>query len=185
MLSDNDKKKLDNIKNGLKSIEANLDNLGFVYKVASNLFRLSDNLDDSNLKSNIKSEATKITHTQYREEIQQAVKSILVFISDAEKSDTKVQNYFIEAIIRKDYNYLKDCEKYSNYKKNIEELERKITTAENYQKKLHEKIISGEKWEKHCHARLTGNLRVMYSWDPNTKILKFKRILTKNELEKD
>lgn len=43
----------------------------------------------------------------------------------------------------------------------------------------------GEKWENYYHARLTGNLRVMYSWDPETKILRFKKILTKNELEKD
>ena len=54
MLSDNDKKLIKDIKSSLESIEANLDNLSFVYKTAGNLFRLSDRLEDKNLRSSLK-----------------------------------------------------------------------------------------------------------------------------------
>ncbi len=184
MLSDNDKKKLKDIKKGLKSIEANLDNLGFVYKVASNLFRISDNLEDNNLKSNIKCELTKITQTQYKEEIQQKVLSIFTLISEAEKMQN-IKRYFQNPSIKKTEEYEEDCKSHSNLKKNIEELEKKIIKSETYQENLHEKMKQGVRWKDHLHARLTGNLRLMYIWDPETKLLTFKGIITKNELEKD
>lgn len=81
--------------------------------------------------------------------------------------------------------YKKDCEKYSSHKKNIESLENKIITAEFYQKNLHQEMKRGVKWKDHLHARLSDNLRIMYSWTKETKILTFKGIITKNELEKD
>ena len=183
MISDNDKKKLEDIKNGLKSIEANLDNLGFIYKIASNLFRLSNCLEDDNLKSNIKAEVTKITQTQYREEIQQAVKSIFTLVSEAENIK-KEQKYFQGATPRKTEEYEKDCEKYNNLRDNIKDVENKILNSPSYQEKLHAPLKQSKIWPRHLHARLTDNLRIIYFYDKKTKEITFKRIITHNELDK-
>lgn len=185
MISENDKTKIGSIKEGLKSIEANLENLKYVYRTASNLFKISDKLEDNNLKSNIKGALTKINQTQYKEEIQQNVASIFTLILESEKVQQKEKIFFPNPIIRKTEEYKKDCEKYSHLKKNIEDLENKIINSDTYQKKLHEEIKQGKKWKKHLHARLTSNLRLMYSWDPETKILEFEEIITKNELDKN
>ena len=116
MLSDNYKQKSEKIKEGLKSIESNINNLSFVYKIASNLFRISDSLEDNNLKYKIKGELAKITQTQYTGEIQQAIKIILTLISEAENIKQE-KRYFEGTIIRATEDYKKDRERYSTYKK--------------------------------------------------------------------
>ena len=185
MLSDNDNKIIEDIKSSLKSIEANLDNLGFVYKTASNLFRISGNLEDKNLKSSLKLELAKIIQTQYKEEIQQAVKSVFSFISDAEKFQPQTKRYFEGATPIKTEEYNRDCEKYSSYTKNIIEVEKKILDSPYYQKKLHEEIEEHKIWKGYRHARLTGNLRIIYTWKKEEKSIIFYAIITKNEFDKN
>ena len=191
MISENDKKRLENIKDGLKSIEANLDNLGFVYKIAGNLFRFSDSLEDKNLKSSLKGELAKIMQTKYKEEIQQAVKSIFSIISEiseTEKEETKeISKKYIDVKQEATYRserYEEDCEKYSLYTKNIIEVEKKILDSPYYQKKLHEKIEKHKTWKEYRHARLTGNLRIMYLYNEKEKKITFDAIITKNEFDK-
>ena len=48
---------------------------------------------------------------------------------------------------------------------------------------LHGKITAGI-WTGYWHARLTYNLRIMYHWYENKRILMYEAIITKNELEK-
>ena len=127
MISENDKKRLENIKDGLKSIEANLDNLGFVYKLAGNLFRFSDSLEDKNLKSSLKGELAKIMQTKYKEEIQQAVKSIFSIISEiseTEKEETKeISKKYID--VKQEATYR--SERYEEDYKRLVEVARKIS----------------------------------------------------------
>lgn len=184
MISDNDRKRVKDIENSLKSIEANLDNLNFVYKIAGKIFKLCDSLEDKDLKFNLKGELAKIMQTQYKEEIQQLVKSILSFIEEAEKDQPQIKKYFEGAIPKKTEDYKKDCEKYSHLRKDIEELEKKILTSPFYQKKLHESLKSNKTWPNHLHARLTNNLRIIYFYNKETKEIIFKRIVTHNEFDK-
>lgn len=185
MISDNDKNKLKDIKKGLNSIEANLDNLSFVYKTASNLFRLCDKLEDNNLKANIKGELAQINQMQYKEEIQQAIVTIFAFISRTEEKKSVEKSYLQYSSIEKTEDYKEDCKKYLAYKKNIDEIEKKVLNSPSYQKKLHELLKYNKKWPEHLHARLTDNLRIIYFYDKDTKEIIFKRIITHDELDKN
>ena len=184
MLSDNDKKLIKDIKSSLESIEANLDNLSFVYKTAGNLFRLSDRLEDKNLRSSLKGECAKIMQTQYKEEIQQAVKSIFSFINTTEKLQPQTKRYFEGPTPIKTEEYNKDCEKYYNLKDEIKNVEDKIMNSPVYQKKLHEPLKENKTWPNHLHARLTDNLRIVYFYNKKTREITFKRVVTHNEIDK-
>lgn len=54
MVSDNDKKILNEISTRLKSIEANIDNLNFIYKIIGEIFRFCNQIEDIVLTKNIK-----------------------------------------------------------------------------------------------------------------------------------
>src|SRR3989344_3930137 len=85
---------------------------------------------------------------------------------------TILQNRSKEILIAKDQ---------SKIKKYVEE---KILNSPVYQEKLHEPL-KNKYWGKNCqHARLSDNLRIIYSYIPKKKF-KFEAIVTHNELDKN
>lgn len=79
--------------------------------------------------------------------------------------------------------YDKACEVYASYKEQIVQTENKIMKSTSYQKKLHEELKHGN-YAGCLHARVTGNLRIIYKVEKQTKILVFLDIITHDELDK-
>lgn len=86
---------------------------------------------------------------------------------------------FVKRVVKLS-SYEDACKKYATWRDQIKKKEELILTASKYNPNLHEIWQTG-KWENHRHARLTGNLRIMYK--DELGILIFEDILTKNELD--
>ncbi len=187
MISDNDKKRVKDIVDGLKSIEANLDNLSFAYKIAGKLFGLCDSLEDKDLKFNLKGELARIMQTQYKKEIQQATKSIFSFIDETKREVKEINKKYIDVKqenVSRSERYKADCRKYSSLEENIEKLEEKIIRAPEYVENLHKEITKQKsKWFGYLHARLTKNLRLMYLWNKEKRKLIFEAIITHDDYD--
>lgn len=108
----------------------------------------------------------------------------LVLYSELWEKESKKKPYLNAKIIAKTEEYKKDCSKYSSWIKNILEVETKIQTYSGYTKNLHEKLIHG-KLKGKLHARISENLRIIYSWDPQKAAITYEKIITKNEMEKN
>jgi mRNA-degrading endonuclease YafQ of YafQ-DinJ toxin-antitoxin module len=61
-------------------------------------------------------------------------------------------------------------------RKRIRFVEENIETSLTYEKKLHEKEIRG-KYAGFMHARITRNLRLIYTWDKDTQELVYRDII--------
>ncbi|VVB80866.1 Uncharacterised protein [uncultured archaeon] len=113
------------------------------------------------------------------------LKGILDVLEDILKATKKAPSQVSYLFVKKEVktsSYLKALNKYASLKKSISETENKIVSVPQYVDTLHEEWKHG-KWQGYLHARVTGNLRIMYLYDEIEKIITFVDILTKNELE--
>jgi len=88
----------------------------------------------------------------------------------------------VKSIVYSD-TYKRALQQYISLEKNIRATEGKIIAWPVFSKKLHEPIIAG-KYAGQLHARVTENIRIMYTYDRKTKTIYFMDIVTKNDLEK-
>ncbi len=164
----------DKIGSSLKRLDSSL----YVLKTRVNQ-ALSD-VDDTEFKKDKKT-YMDLFIAEFSELVDQ-VNNLLEDILKFELNSSDSSGMFIvpESIV-KTKRYLNDCELYRS-QADISKIEVKILTYP-YHKKLHEQISKG-KWNGFRHARLSKNLRIMYHWFPDKRLLVFERIITKNEFDK-
>jgi len=180
-------------KDALEQIESTLEvmktrDLTNMHKLAAMLFRPADALAviDQPLSDEIKAKLTEILSSAELAPILlkiEEIKELLVVLKAKLVAPALSKRYL--GVYDREYlpAYIKSREKYGALSNQLDELENKILEAPEYNKKLHEIWGSG-KWAGHRHARLTGNIRVMYSVTREKNVVLFEEILTKNELEK-
>src|SRR3989344_1900256 len=79
--------------------------------------------------------------------------------------------------------YERACSKYAYHGAQIKKLEQDVQKEPTYNSKLHELMRHG-KYQGKIHARLTDNLRLIYSVDSSTRTIVFENIITHDELDK-
>lgn len=117
----------------------------------------------------------------YLEQIRKFIRQISHY-SDFWHKRNPHSTYIDAKVVIKTNQYKADTKKYNHYKKNILDVENKIETWVDFEKKLHEPIKKG-KYGGKLHARVSGNLRIIYAWDGSKKILIYENIVTKNEFD--
>lgn len=185
------KEAMKQIETGLEIVKANPDK---IRKLIPMLFNLLDvvSIVDKEMCSELKAKFVKIanspdvrTITVKIEEIAESIKSL------KEKVKTYGTNPYGETYLGKYYGmisvndsdkeYRRAIQKYADKSQAIKKLEGKIVSSNAYVKNLHELISNHKTYGGYFHARLTGNLRLMYIIE--NEILTFKDIITKNEFD--
>jgi hypothetical protein len=169
----------------LEAIKANINNPGRVRQGASAIINICGNLSNQAVANGIRAAAQKIMASYETAEIEAACDEISAIIdaqagSNAKKPGKADKRCLDPKKILKTDRYSSDCRKYGS-QGNIPGTEEKIQRFP-YSDHLHGRITAG-KWQGYLHARLTGNLRIMYRWDADNKILVYDAIITKNELD--
>ncbi len=171
---------LDAIEALCNQIKRSLTNLGNAYKLSSVILNLCSKLEDKVIADKIRAKAVDIMSAGNPAIVEEAANAILDIIETKRAIIDGKDAFILPKTTQRSNKYIDDCKKYSD--KNIADVETKIITYP-YAKKLHEKITAG-KWKGYLHARLTENIRIMYLWFPEERLLRYEAIITKNELEK-
>jgi len=188
MVSEKDKEILESIKVDVSVIRSKLEpsKIRFIYKYVSDIIIGCDRMNDQKLAKKIKSEAASIMSTQDLEEIGKYLDGIIILISDADNIEEEKgkKHTFLDVKKTEESDRFKDDIKtYSSWEDNTRKLQQKILTWPDFEKNLHQRITSG-KWEGYLHARISGNLRLMYIYDSEEKSVLWDAIITKNEFDK-
>ncbi len=173
MVDKKEEEYIKNIKSIIDAIKRNPEDQK-VFQLADTILSICKKIENKELAKCIKEQIITMTNT-----IDVALR--LQAIVNIEKELSSQKEVFEPKIVEKTKQYKADCKKYQS-QANIEAVERKIVRFP-HSKKLHE-MIAKRKWKRYLHARLTNNLRIMYHWYPNEKLLVFEAIITKNMLEK-
>ncbi len=182
MLSNNDQKVLSLIENLINLCLRKLNDSYFVQSTFADLKRLYENLDDKDLKFNIKIKSEEILTERNQGKIKKYLEELLFIISKTMYiNKTYLDVPLDDEHVGRSNDYKNDCRRYIAFEKNINEMENRILTSSVYQKKLHEFLKEGN-WKNYYHARLTDNLRIIFRWDKENKKVKFEAIVTHDEI---
>jgi len=182
MISENDRKYLALINNLINLCLKKTDNLYFIRSTFAEIIRIYENLEDKALQTILQNRSKEILIAKDQSKIKKYLEEILKAIEDKESEIEKTYIDLGETKVDSSDRYRDDCIKYKD--KNIKDVEEKILNSPVYQEKLHEPL-KNKYWGKNCqHARLSDNLRIIYSYIPKKKF-KFEAIVTHNELDKN
>jgi len=135
-----------------------------IIKLLENMFSLNqENIGDARVRA----DEALIELRKLQDKLQTPVKVTYLKVKD----------------VRREESYIRACNVYNSYARQIAQLEEDLQESPVYQKKLHEPIKSG-KYEKLLHARITGNLRLIYNFNWETGLLTFIDIITHDEFDK-
>ncbi len=172
---------IENLNNAIDYLR-NVKEVSKVYSAVAKLYTLVETLP-SPQNEQAKEVLNVLMAMSDLEEINEKLDLLKDIIASTKKNFAKQRYFSIKRIEHlPEYKFKRDG-KYLNMRKQILDTEKKIVEVEDYVDTLHEKWKHG-KWAGYSHARVTGNLRIMYLYDENTETLSFVDILTKNELEK-
>lgn len=178
-MSDNEL--LEQIRILAESIKQNSDNLAAVYKAVSRIMNLCKQLDNKTLAQEIEKETLAIGSSTDKTVIEAIANRIIELTLVVMPKETEQNSCIQPESIIKTPRYLDYCKKYES-QANIDAVEIRIQTFP-CTKHLHERVVSG-KWKGYWHARLTGNLRIMYHYYEESRELVYEAIITKNDFDK-
>lgn len=150
------------------------------YKIIGHIFNLLQKLEkqDKTLSEKLSMITANIRNSGFLQDIQDYANDALALLSLGE-AEKKYYLKFKRRVESKEFSLIK---KKSNIKKLIEAIQEKIQNAREYTSNLHLPIERG-KYAKCLHARVTKNIRIMYTIDPIQRKLIYIDIISKNDFD--
>lgn len=173
---------IEEIKTRLESLRGNISKL---YPALPGLFRATEQLSliNNNLASEIKARLLELNSLTNESEINPKINEIELILTSL-KSQIKEDTYLgvSDKFYSKDYKNAKEV--YRNTKL-VNKKEDEIMQSPSYMDRLHEPLKKITKKYGHClHARLTGNLRIIYKVEREKNRILFLDIMSHDEMDK-